>query len=98
MIMEEKQAKQLHYDVMGIALAIRGHEGESDLFRIIDEALTSQNWVILSRVKRGFDLLSREMQADLMSDESDPGEAAIAIRRLERYARKLAGRSARQIA
>lgn len=82
--MDERQAKQLHYEVMGIALAIRGHTGESGLFMQIDVALAHQDWAQLAMIQSAFNLLSDESQALILGDMGEPDAVGRSIAMFER--------------
>lgn len=94
MQIDEQRAKQLHYDVMGIALAVRGHVGESGLYRELDEALTGLDWRKMAIVQHAFDMLSTERQQLIMSEMGDPDEIGRSIDLLERGIRLLAPKPA----
>ena len=89
MNMDERRAKQLHYDVMGIALAIRGHAGESGLFQEIDAALSGLDWRRMAIIQNAFDLLSDERQQLIMGDMGDPDEVGQSISVVERALRTM---------
>lgn len=91
MFIDEHQAKQLHYDIMGVGLAVRGHAGECELYRFIDEALTALDWERMLVIRRGLALLPQHQQEDILSDDVAADAAASAIRRLERYVRAMSG-------
>jgi len=84
MNIDERRAKQLHYDVMGIAMAIRGHTGETGLFQEIDEALTGQDWRKMAMIQSAFDVLSPERQQLIMGDMGNPDEVGRSIAMFER--------------
>jgi hypothetical protein len=86
---DERRAKQLHYDVMGIALAIRGHAGESGLFQEIDAALTTQDWRKLAMIQNAFELLSIERRQLILGDMGDPDEIGRSIAMFERALRMM---------
>ncbi len=68
---DERRSKQLHYDVMGIGLAIRGHMGDSALFHEIDQALNELDWRKLVSIQQAFDLLSEARQDLIMGSAGD---------------------------
>lgn len=82
--MNERQAKQLHYDVMGIALAIRGHTGETGLFQHIDAALTGLDWDGMIKIQTAFNMLRSEQQELILGDMGDPDEIGHSIAIFER--------------
>lgn len=89
MQIDEQRAKQLHYDVMGIALAIRGHAGENGLYQEIDAALTELDWRKMAIIQHAFEMLSTPRQVLIMSDIGDPDEIGRSIALLERGIRML---------
>ena len=69
MFIDDHQAKQLHYDIMGVGLAVRGHAGECELYRFIDAALTALDWERMLVIRRGLALLPQHQQEDILSDD-----------------------------
>jgi hypothetical protein len=98
MNIDERRAKQLHYDVMGIALAIRAHTGESGLFQEIDAALTNLDWRTMATIQNAFDLLSSERQQLIMGDMGNPDEVGRSIAIFERALRTLMPRDGQRSA
>ena len=90
MNIDERRAKQLHYDVMGIGLAIRGHTGESGLFQEIDAALSARDWRKMAIIQNAFDMLSAERQELIMGDMRSPDEVMRSIAIFERHLRTMA--------
>lgn len=86
---DEQRAQQLHYDVMGIALAIRGHVGESGLFQDIDRALSAQDWRALSIIQYAFEMLTTSRQQAILSDMADPETVGEALNAFERVLRSM---------
>lgn len=74
MNLDERQATRLHYEVMGIALAILGHEGESDFYHELDEALTEPNWGKLAMIQRAYDMLPEARKRQILSDAEEGDE------------------------
>ena len=89
MQIDERRAKQLHFDVMGIALAIRGHAGDTGLFRDIDEAITQADWRKMTIIQSAFDMLSDQRQQLIMSEMGDPDEVGRSIALFERTLRTM---------
>jgi hypothetical protein len=98
MNIDERRAKQLHYDVMGIALAIRGHAGPSGLFEEIDAALTDLDWRKLVVIQNAFDLLSTERQQLILGEMGDPDAVGHSITIFERMLRTMAPRGSQRTA
>ena len=67
MNINENYAKKLHYDVIGIAMAIRGHLGECTLFMEIDEAVQSLDWRKMAIIQYAFDMLTEERRHEILS-------------------------------
>lgn len=86
---DERKAKQLHYDVMGIALAIRGHVGESGLYQEIDAAISALDWRRMAAIQNAFDLLAEHVQALILGEMGDPDEVGRAIAAYERRLRAM---------
>jgi len=89
MNIDERRAKQLHYDVMGIALAIRGHAGASGLFEEIDAALSGLDWRRMAIIQNAFDMLSEARQAVIMGEMGAPDEVGQSIAVFERTLRTM---------
>lgn len=89
MQIDDRQAKRLHYDVMGIALAIRGHMGEDALFRELDRAISALDWRKMAIAQRSFDLLSEERRRHILNERTDHDEAAGSIALFERNMRTM---------
>ena len=89
MHMDERRAKQLHYDVMGIALAIRGHTGDSGLFQELDAALSQRDWRKMAVVQSAFDMLSAQRQQLIMDDMGHPDEVGRSIALFEKSLRMM---------
>jgi hypothetical protein len=89
MQIDERRAKQLHYDVMGIALAVRFHAGESGLFKEIDAALSELDWRKMAIIENAFDMLSTQRQELLMGEMGDTDEIGRTITLLERGIRMM---------
>jgi hypothetical protein len=87
--LDERRAKQLHYDIMGIALAIRAHAGESALYQEIDQALTERDWRKMVIIQNAFDMLSAERQQGIMDDLSSKDEVGYSIALFERALRMM---------
>jgi len=73
--MDERQATRLHYEVMGIALAILGHEGEGETYKELDEALSGPHWGKLGLIQRAFDMLPPERKRQILSNTDQDSEA-----------------------
>ena len=89
MNVDDRRAKQLHYDVMGIALAIRSHTGESGLFQELDAAVSALDWRIMSIVQYAFEMLTSSRQQAILSDMADPEVVGEAITIFERSLRTM---------
>jgi hypothetical protein len=85
--MEAQRARQVYSDVMGIAAAIRGHAGETALYRELDQALTRQDWRKLAIIQHTFEMLSTPRQAEIMSSFGDPDDLRRALTHFERVLR-----------
>jgi hypothetical protein len=85
--MEAQRAKQVYSEVMGIALAIRGHTGDSSLYRELDQALNRQDWRKLAIIQHTFEMLSTRRQAEIMSSFGDPDDLKGALTHFERVLR-----------
>lgn len=75
---------KLHNEVMGVALAIWAHTGDSPVFRMIDKALDAFNEEEMRNVKIAFDMLTANMQRDIMADQKSEN-TLVAIDRFTRY-------------
>ena len=71
MIISEQE--RLLYDVMGIALAIRGHLGECMLYRELDAEITEQNWRKLAIIQQAFEMLAPERREIILGDTGHMG-------------------------
>lgn len=89
MNIEEKRAKQLHYDLMGIALAVRGHNGEDALFEEIDSAISALDWRRMAVIQYAFDMLSPERRAAIMGDDTNEEVLGLAIRMFSQILRTM---------
>ncbi len=81
MIISERE--RLLYDVMGIALAIRGHLGECTLYRELDAAITEQNWRKLAIIQNAFEMLAPERCEIILGDTGHMGEIHGAVAMFE---------------
>ena len=79
----------MHYEVMGIALAIRGHNGECDLFQELDQALAETDWRRMAIIQHAFDLISEKRKAVILSDGGSPRVVAHAITIFEQNLRMM---------
>ena len=68
MKMSEREAQKLHYEVMGIALAIRGHEGESTLYHEIDQAISDTDFRKMSIIQYAFEMLPSSRQSHVLTE------------------------------
>lgn len=59
---------KLYNDVMGIALAVWGNAGDCPVFHMIDKALDNYNLKELNCVKDAFEMLSEQVQTEIMTD------------------------------
>jgi hypothetical protein len=84
MDMSERQSQQLHFDVMGIALAVRGHLGECALFHEIDAALNELDWRTMAIVQYAFEMLTTQRQQTILLDLADADAVGEAITAFER--------------
>ena len=81
MIISERE--RLLYDVMGIALAIRGHLGECTLYRELDATITEQNWRKLAIIQNAFQMLAPERREIILGDTGYMGEIHSAVAMFE---------------
>ena len=65
---EHHREMRLYNDVMGIALAVWGHNGDCDVFRIMDGALDDFNLGQLAFIKEAFGMMPKTQQRDVMGD------------------------------
>ncbi len=98
MNLTEREAQQLHYEVMGIALAIRGHEGESSLYRELDRAIAGLDWRRMAIIQFAFEMLTTNQRSAILSEQATTDEVVRAIAIFGRHLRSMlpgaAGRSA----
>lgn len=88
-MVDENQAKRLHYDMMEIGLAILAHQGKSTLFRIFDAALTDLDWKTLLTIKRGFAMLPLGYREAVLGHDGEPEAIKQSLGRLESYLKRL---------
>lgn len=79
----ESYQKNVHYKVMGIGLAVLACKKDSHLFKIVDEALTTLDWVSLHKIGNSFATLSGRDQSMILAGIEDPMRLGDAISRLE---------------
>lgn len=79
----ESYQKKIHYNVMGIGLAVLACKKDSHLFKIVDEALTTLDWVSLHKFGIVFESLSSSDQAIILRGIENPVRLRDAISRLE---------------
>jgi len=79
----ESYQKKLHYNVMGIGLAVLAYKEDSQLFIILDEALNTLDWVSLHKIGISFATLSGRDQAMILTGIENPGRLCDSISRLE---------------
>ncbi|MEE8433566.1 MAG: hypothetical protein V3S64_02145 [bacterium] len=79
----ESYQKKIHYNVMGIGLAVLARKKDSHLFKILDEALTTLDWVSLHKIGISFATLSGRDQAMILIGGENPVRLCDAISRLE---------------
>lgn len=79
----ESYQKKIHYNVMGIGLAVLACKKDSHLFKILDEALTTLDWVSLHKFGIVFESLSSSDQAMILTGVENPVRLGEAISRLE---------------
>lgn len=79
----ESYQKKIHYEVMGIGLAVLACKKDSHLFNILDEALTALDWVSLHKIGASFETLSGRDQAMILTCIENPARLGEAISRLE---------------
>ena len=79
--------QKLHYDVMGIGLAVRTIEGEGPLFALIDTALTSKNERQMKAILNAFNMLTSDQRLQVMEGIGDESTLLLYLARMERYIR-----------
>ena len=79
--------QKLHYDVMGIGLAVRAIEGEGPLFALIDQALSQKNERLMKAVFNAFNMLNENQRQHIMNGTGDESTLSMNLARMERYIR-----------
>ena len=79
----ESYQKKIHYNAMGIGLAVLVCKKDSHLFNILDEALTTLDWVSLHKIGIRFATLSGRDQTTILKGSGNPVRVCDAISRLE---------------
>ncbi|MDH5752976.1 MAG: hypothetical protein OEZ59_11255 [Deltaproteobacteria bacterium] len=77
--------QKLHYDVMGVGLAVRGIQGKSPLFRFIDRALITQNQTELETIWRAFTTLDAAHQRQIIDGTGDQGTMSYCLKHIEKF-------------
>jgi hypothetical protein len=94
----EQHAKQIYFEAMGIAMAVRGHAGAAGLFQELDAALTGPDWSALRVILDAFDRLPAPGQRLILSEMGDPEAVGYALAQFERTLRELQTASTRRSA
>lgn len=94
MNLSERESQKLHYEVMGIALAIRGHEGESSLYNELDQAITQMDYRKMSIVQYAFEMLPTSRQSLVLSEHFTDEEVVGAIAEFNTHLRTMLPRRA----
>ena len=81
---ESQSDMRLYNEVVGIALAIWSHVGDSPIFRVIDRTLDAYSIEGMENILMAFNMLPKEMQQDLMADQKNSNTIA-AVDRFTRY-------------
>lgn len=89
----EQESQQLHYQVMGIALAIRGHEGDSILYHELDEAISGLDWRKLAIIQYAFEMLPTSRQNLILSKDTTDQEVVESIATFNTQLRSMLPRS-----
>ncbi len=89
MKMLEREAQKLHYEVMGIALAIRGHEGESTLYRELDQTISDLDFRKMAIVQYAFEMLPTSRQNLIMTENYTDEEVVGAIAEFNKHLRAM---------
>lgn len=89
MNMSEREAQKLHYEVMGIALAIRGHEGESTLYNEIDQAISDTDFRKMSIIQYAFQTLPSSRQALVLTENYTDEEVLTSIAEFNTHLRSM---------
>ena len=79
----ESYQSKLHYQIMGIGMTLYANRKESRLFKVLNDALNSQDWVELERIQQSFDALSPAEKMSILLDRQNPMKVADAISYLE---------------
>ena len=87
---ETQADMRLYNEVVGIALAIWSHVGDSPIFRVIDRALDSYSIADMENIRVAFNMLPTVMQADIMAEQKTSNTSS-AVERFTRYVQQLNG-------
>ena len=85
---ETQADMRLYNEVVGVALAIWSHVGDSQIFRIIDRALDAYSIAEMDNIRVAFNMLPEPMQQDIMAEQKTSNTIA-AIERFSRYIQQL---------
>ena len=89
MNLSEREAQKLHYEVMGIALAIRGHEGESSLYNEVDQAISDTDFRKMSIIQYAFEMLPTSRQAQILTESFTDEEVVASIAEFNNHLRTM---------
>ena len=89
MKMTEHETQKLHYEVMGIALAIRGHEGESTLYHDLDQAISDTDWRKMAIIQFAFEMLTTQQRTAILSDQTTGDDVVAAIAVFDKHLRSM---------
>lgn len=79
----ESYQKNIHYQVMGIGLAVLACKKDSQLFKILNEALNNLDWVSLHKIRKSFATLSARDQAIILGGIQNSVRMRDVVTRLE---------------
>ena len=89
MNLSEREAQKLHHEVMGIALAIRGHEGESSLYNEIDQAISNTDFRKMSIIQYAFQTMPSSRQALVLTENFTDEEVTASIAEFNNHLRTM---------
>lgn len=79
----EAYQQSIHYQAMGIHLALNNHKRDSHLCRALEEAIGNQDWTTLQVIQSCFNALDARDRALILSGIGHPQRIANAIAHLE---------------
>ena len=74
---------------MGIALAIRGHEGESSLYNEIDQAISNTDFRKMSIIQYAFQTMPSSRQALVLTENFTDEEVTASIAEFNNHLRTM---------